>query len=282
MSKLTIIPGPPVTQLAKEAAVDLLKSHPRFPKNASFTVEEIDGRWVAAYAEDDLTKQSAPPFGGGEGGPPAPDAGPPAPEEGPPSEEAPPSDDEGGEEGPPKEEGEGEKGEGKEHGEKGVEAQLHAVTEMLHTIVTALGLDVGAGDSMIPGEEGSQHAPGPSSPDSVSPAGPDTDPNASGSQGPDGKTHTVHERALKPGEAQPGSTPIGAPAFASVSDDHPWKEVIGKVRSFSTEEVIDEDATMATVAAELNRLAEGTGYRVEQLREARENGQRVAKALLVR
>jgi hypothetical protein len=87
---------------------------------------------------------------------------------------------------------------------------------------------------------------------------------------------------LKPGEAPPGSTPIGAPAFASVADDHPWKDVLGKKRTFKVDEPIG-DMTLASVKAELDSLAEGTGYQVKQLIEARnESGQRVASALISR
>lgn len=278
--KPTIIPGPPVSAMTKQAATEALQSHPRFPKDADFAIDEIDGRWIAAYV-DPMTKEAAPPFGGdGEGAvagpPPATD---PSTDSGP-AAEGPPTDDAEGEDGPPKEDGEGEKGEGKEHGEKGVEAQLHAVTEMLHTLMTALGLDQNPADSMVPGADaGVPGAPGPSEADLGGPAQGASDPS-SGGEGK--KERVVHERSMKPGEAQPGSTPVGAPAFASVRSDHPWREVIGKVRSFTAVEHIDEETSMAEVAAELNELADGTGYRIDQLLEGREAGQRVAKALLVR
>jgi hypothetical protein len=285
MSKLIITPGPPVTEMSKEAAVAALVDHPHFPKHAadSLSVQEIDGRWVAAYDESEpITKEAAPPFTpAAPSGGASDDTGAP-PTDGPPADDGAGADDTDGEDKP----SEGD-GEGKEHGEKGVEAQIHALTEMVHTLMTALGLDVGGPDgSMMPGAEGMPHAPGPSTPDAADLGGPANGPSdpegAGGSPRGGKKERVVHERALKPGEAQPGSTPIGAPAFASVREDHPWREVIGKVRSFTAVEEIDEDTTMADVAAELRELADGTGYRVDQLREAREEGRRVAKALLVR
>lgn len=260
-TKLQIVAGPPTTNTTREAAEAGLRAHPQFPKNAAVELSEVEGRWVAAIAvtaSEDLTKESAPPFGGGadgggEGGPPTPDAASPD-TDGPPSEDDAPSDDDK----PKKEKG----------GEKGVEAQLHAVTEMLHTLMEALGLAPNPADSPVPGAED----PG---------AGPPGPPGAG--DGGDSKNRVVHERALKPGEAQPGSTPIGAPAFASVSDDHPWKEVVASdTREFQLAEEIGDDEPMATIAKEIEQLAEGTGFRLTHLSPEAHNGKRIARARLER
>jgi hypothetical protein len=263
-----IVPGPPSAHVSREEAENTLTSHPRFPKSASFTLAEVEGRWVAAVAADDKEedekeeqqeKEAAktaapfPPSGGGDEAP----SGPPT--DGPPSDLG---DESGDDEGKPKDE----KKPGDEKG--GEKGELHELISMMHMLMSALGLAPGPDDSMVPGPD---DPPGP-------PAGPPAGPDASG---PDGKTHTVHERALKPGEAQPGSTPIGAPAFASVNNDHPWSSVLGKKRSFSVEEEIG-DQPLSEVHRELSQLANGTGYEVKQLVEGHTGNTRTAKAIIAR
>lgn len=266
-----IVPGPPSAHVSREEAENTLTTHPKFPKNASFTLADVEGRWVAAVAADDKEddekeepqeKEAAktaapfPPSGGGDEAP-----------SGPPTEDGPPSDlgDEGGEgEEKPKDD----KKPGEEKG--GEKGELHELISMMHMLMSALGLAPGPDDSMVPGPDG---PPGP--------PGGDMNPGAPGLQGPDNKTHTVHERALKPGEAQPGSTPIGAPAFASVNKDHPWSDVLGQKRSFSVEEEIGEQP-LSEVHRELSQLANGTGYEVKQLVEGREGNTRTAKAIIAR
>jgi hypothetical protein len=272
MTKLTIVAGPPTKDVTREVAEQALRAHPQFPKNASVALDEVEGVWVAAIAIEDSTKTAAPfpPSGdggsntddGGSSGPPAPDAGSDDADSG----EGPPSD----EEGPPKEDK-------PEKGEKGLEHQIHALTEMVHTIVEALGLAPSPADSMMPGADMPGAGPPGGPPGAGGPPGPHAGGPGQGA-GPDGQQHIVHERAMKPGMAQPGSTPVGAPAFASVADDHPWKEVIAQgVEEFEAEEVISDEESLAAVQAEIDQLAAGTGYKLKGLKDARnENGQRVA------
>lgn len=250
--EVRIITGPPSDRIKKEEAVAKLTSHPQFPKNASFNIENVEGRWIAAVAvPTQIEKVSAPPMDGppmdgppsdGPSGPPSDDAGLPPELEAPADEDA------------PKDE---------EKGEKGLEAEVKHLTELLTKVVDALGL----------GEHDDSPVPGPD------------EPHDPGAEGPhphgDDKTHTVHERAMKPGEAPPGATPIGSPAFASVADDHPWKDIIGQKRTFTVEEEIG-DQSLSDVHSELQTLASGTGYKVQQLREASSEGRRTAKALLQR
>ena len=248
---VTIIPGPPSDKIKKAEAVAKLKAHPEFPKNASFSVENVEGRWVAAVSVPKNKRVSAPPFEG----PPSPD-GPPMPSE---VTDAPPSLD------APSEDAPGDKPKG-EDGEKGLEHLIHELLDKMTTITEALGLGDHA-DSPVPGAD-ELHGP----PEGDSPAGPPTDG--------EGKTHTVHERAMKPGESPPGSTPIGSPAFASVADDHPWKDVIGQKKTFVVEDEIG-DTPISEVYKEITALAAGTGYKVERLREGtNQAGQRIASALL--
>lgn len=254
MSKPIIIVGPPTAKTSRKEAEDKLTAHPQFPKGAEYELDEAEGRWIAAIVT------AAPPAfldGGGAGdtpdGPPAPDVAP----DGPPSpDDEAPSDDEPKEDDKPKE----------EKGEKGLEAKVEHLTELLTKVVDALGLgDQGPDDSPVPEPDG------PPGPDELGP-------------GPDGdsKTHTVHERALKPGEAPPGTTPVGAPSFAHVREDHPWKAILGKKKTFKIEEPLADGETLASAHGELKALAAETqAYEVEQLREDTINGQRVARCLVV-
>lgn len=279
-TEIKIVRGPSSTRLAKEAAASELEKQPGFPEGASYTIEEIDGRWIAAVV---MPKEAAPfPPGGGDEAPSGPPSGPPSDD----SESGPPSDegdekpegekkDEGGDEpsseGPPKQ----------EHG--GVEHMLANLTDMLTKITDALGLSTPA-DGMIPGADDGA-VPPPGGPPHGGPSAPgDSDPSTPGKQGPDGKIHTVHERSLKPGEAPPGTTPVGAPAFASVQveDGHPWKDAIeSNVKEFEVESDIG-DAAISTVAAELRQLAEPYGYQVTDIAPNGVGTSRTASARIVR
>lgn len=263
--EVQIVKGPPVSKVSRNEAESQLAKHPAFPKGAAYTLDEVEGRWIAAIASQ---KQAAPPFApsseGPPGGPPA--GGPPA-LDGPPDEEGPT---------PPGEEDQSDftKGEDKKPGDKkgegkgGEQAAIQHLTQLVETLVNALGLG-GPEGSPVPGADQIPPPPAPGGP----PAAP----------APGDKQHVVHERSLKPGEAAPGSTPVGAPSFASVREDHPWREVVGKVRTFKLNEKISEDESMTSIANELHNLAGEVGYRIEQLHEARdESGHRVAKALVTR
>jgi hypothetical protein len=257
MATPIIIKGPETSKVSKDEAQAKLLAHPRFPKDASFTLDELEGRWIAAIAP----KESAPPDAfldaGGAGDTPS---GPPEPGEAPKGpDESPESDEPKGEEKPKKD---GEKGDKSEKGELG------EIKELLTTLLTALGLSPdGPGDSPVPGLDEGPPPPPPGPPDAP---------------GSDNKTHTVHERALKPGEAPPGTTPIGSPSFASVAKDHPWYEAVeANVKSFKLAEAVG-DTPMSDIHNELKRIADGTPYKIEQLvPDTDESGQRIARALIV-
>ncbi len=270
-----IVTGPQSSKVSKEAAEQQLRSHPAFPKGAAVELEEVEGRWIAAIAS--VKEAEFPPSEPSEDKPePEAPEGPPTPD----AEEEGDKPDFGGEpDGDEKPEGE-KKEKGDKEGEKGeIKQLLHLVT----TLLTALGINPDAPDGLVPGEEGPPAPPGLDGPPGV--------PGEAGPPGPPGpgehedKNVVRHERSLKPGEAPPGTTPVGAPAFASVkiADDHPWRDAIGVKHSFPVEEVIGEDESLANVKSELDKLAEGTGYGVKQLVEGRTaSGQRTAKALISR
>lgn len=262
---LHIVKGPPVAKVSRVAAERKLAEHPEVQRAAEWKLREIEGIWVAAVAVPrtaGVKTASPPPFAPAEEAPPS--EGPPAPTDGPPSDEGDAPDDNempGDEEKP-----EGDEGKGEEKGKGGVEHQVEMLTHMMHELMSALGLGAPAGPPEGPmGHEDPGAAPPPPSADA---------------SGGDGKSHTVHERALKPGEAPPGTLPVGSPTFASTHPDHPWSGIVGKKRSFTLEEAIG-NKTMAAVRAELSALAAGTGYSVKRAKEGvNEDGVRVARVIV--
>lgn len=293
--------GPRTASVGKEDALVQLQTHPDYPKGAIVAnFDEINGQWQATLRVPKAasTHEAAPPPPGlpspdGPPTPPAPSDGPPKPEgdseDGPPSDEAekPSEEKPGEEEGPPKP--------GEEEGKPNVEHQLVELTGLLHQIADALGVGPAAGP---PHPGAGPEVGGPP----ALPAGPGHQGPGRPPQGPGGQSAMMRSRPLKPGEApnSPGVTPVGAPAFASVADDHPWKPMLGKVATFNVNSEVEDDEAregmIARAAAELNDLAgnvwdaekkdwvpgpNATGYRVAQVKEGRsEDGKRVIKALI--
>jgi hypothetical protein len=262
MDTVQIVTGPPVQAMSKEKAEAALRSHALFPKQASVTLEDVNGTWVAAIALPGKT--AAPAFEESDGKNDGEESGGSKPPSDSGESDGPPS----GDEGPP--------GLGDEGGDKpkkpSVEEAVGHLTDIVTQIATALGLPVGGGAGPVPGMDAGPPAPPPGPP-----GGPPAGPPAGGPPG--GKQHMVHERALKPGEAQPGTTPLGAPAFASVREDHPWREMPGHFATFTVEETIGEEPTQS-VANELRSLASEIGYNVRQFRVEGEGNQRIARALI--
>lgn len=256
---IVITAGPSTDAVSKDEAVRKLINSPGFPKDAEVEVTAIEGRWVAG-----VRVAGPPPFGGG--GPADSDEKAPGPKsEGP--DDAEPSEDGGADEGPPTdEEGGPPKEEGKEKG--GEKHELTLIHDLLTKIMIALGIPDSPEDSALPGEEG------PPAPPEAGPPGP-----------PHGAEDSVkHERALKPGEAPVGTTPVGAPAFAST---HPWAEALGRTASFELGERIPEDLPMSEVDRELQVLAaacpevNGRKFKVKQIAsDYNEQGHRIARALI--
>lgn len=264
VTSVELIPGPLISEMGRTAAERILRTHGAIQKGASYAMEQMDGRWVAA-----VVHEAAPPFGGG-GPADAAEESPGPQSEGPDDEEpseGPPSDgdsggesDSDGESKPPKEKG----------GEKG---ELHQVMQMLQQIGEALGIPLGLGDSPVPGADGPPGAPGASGPP----------PPPGGPAGPGGpaEQHVIHEKTMKPGEVPPGGTPIGAPAFASVRSDHPWAHIAGKVASWEVSEPIG-NTPLHVVAQELDGLSREIGYRYKLREDRDQHGNRVAVALITK
>lgn len=275
--EIRIVRGPSVQGLTKQAASSKLTTLPGFPEGAEYAVENIDGRWIAAVVMPEKTAAPFPP-GGDESVP----AGPPT--DGPP---APPSDEAGPPEGEEKPKGDKKEGPPKpgEDGKVSIESELAQVKDMLTHMMDALGLSSPA-DGMVPGADAGPMGPMPPGPPGPPHGGKpgDMNPNLPGSQGSDNKIHTVHERSLKPGEAPPGTTPVGAPAFASVkiADDHPFADAIRDGQKEIEADAELGDASVADAVAELNGLVEPYGYFVEDIEPRVVSGVKVASARIVR
>lgn len=273
--EIKIVRGPLTEGFTREAAAEKLKTLPGFPANAKYEIDEIDGRYVAAVVIPKVAGPFPPSDGGEE------PAGPPL--DGPPSgdseESGPPKDDK-----PEGDDGDKPSSEGapKEEGKMSVEHQLANLTDMLTKITDALGLSSPA-DGMIPGaDEGPPGLDGPPVPPGLEGTGEDPGMGKKPGVGSDNKMHTVHERSLKPGEAPPGTTPVGAPSFASVQAGHPWKDAIeAGVKEIEVESAIG-DVPLSTVAAELKGLAEPYGYIVTDLAPSGVGTARTASARIVR
>jgi hypothetical protein len=277
--------GPKTAAVQKEDALVQLQTHPNYPQGAIVaSFDEKNGQWVAKLRvpKEASTHEAAPPPPPGPptDGPPTPPGasdGPPKSEDessdGPPSDDAEkPSEDEG----PPKPDD-------TEPEKPNLEHQVQQLTHLIQGIADALGV-AGAGGPPHPGA--GPEAEGPPPPPAGGPGAGHQGPGRPPS-GPGGQSGMMRARPLKPGEAPnaPGVTPMGAPAFASVADDHPWKDTIGKTASFTATQEIDEDepseGLIARSASELRELAEPVGYKVGQVREGRtEDGKRCVKALI--
>lgn len=276
-----LIIGPPIqgpNGMDRVAAEKALLRHPSFPENADYKIEALEGKWIAAF-----TSKVAAPF------PPSGDdeeSGPPKGPDGPPdagADDGPPSDD-GDSDGPPSDDG-GE-GDGPPHKEKGGEkGGLHIVEQKLDMLMQALGIDpsmAGGDPSMVPGDDGGMGGGppgGPGGPGMPGPGGPGMN-GPPGHGGPPPPEKIEHERALKPGEVPPGGTPLGAPSFASVKEQHPWGHTIGVVPHFRVAENIG-DQDIVEVESELQTLAAAGGFKVGNFTPMHdENGDRYVSAVI--
>lgn len=239
---IKIITGPKTSKVSKDEAIEALKSNPNFPKEASFSVEDVEGRWVAAFEaaappdfeveevsvdEDTLDDSSSDDSDDSDGF--SIDS-----EDGPESEDS----------------------------EDSETSQLDAIKNTLDSICQALGVDPESG-----GVDGLDDIPG-----IAEEAPPEAAPNEA--------QRIIHEKSMGPGDVPPGGTPLGAPAFASVSDDNPWKKAaIDGVEEFPVKEKIGS-TPLNSVRQELKQYAEEIGYRVAQLDVSSTDGIRVASAII--
>lgn len=276
--------GPLVSEMSRDAVEEGLRHHPKIAKGAAYALSTVEGRYVAAVAVESASNE------GLFGGPADQSEESPGPKSIGPDDTTPDLDD-GSENGPDSPEdaepeplddgGEDKDGEGDEGDKK--ESKEDRILKLLDAISTALGItppgdgpDDGAGDDL-------GVAPlGPGGPDNLPPPPPPGGPSAGSHGDPSNEQRIIHEKALKPGEVPPGGTPVGAPAFSHVREDHPWKRTAGVVASFSTEAPIG-NRPLSAVYSELVGLTDeiGGGYKVKKFEEGTDsNGNRVARALI--
>lgn len=246
--------------LSQEQALESLYAHPNFDPATMqvVAIRQAGSGWISKIREagfppsddegDDDAEAPAPkkpPFADDSDS----DDGGDVPD-GPPSPDGPP-----GEDGPP----------------KGKGGESHEIAMMMHLvqqIADALGI---AGDPGMPGAEDPM-AMGPDGP----PPGPPGPPHG----GMGGPPPPPPPGAMPPGpgphggHGAPPHPPGMTPAFASTQ-----QQIVGRVASFTASETTDMPLHQAK--AELEQIYGPHGYKVKQLREARDNsGRRVVDALL--
>jgi hypothetical protein len=279
---VTIITGPKTSSVSRTAAEAALQRHPDLPAGAEFELSAHAGQWIAAV-------HWAGPF---DGAPADSEEEAPAPKSEGPDDSAPepksdggdeggspdkPSGDDGGESKPPHEKG------GEHGGISELKADLQAIADALGVVLPSSG---GLGGGMVPGADaglgpdaggppGLGGPPAPPAPPAGGHAGPPAPPHGGGPAGPAGpggpNQHVIHEK----------SGPPMPPTFASVPDDHPWADTVGKVGHFRVAGTMVEGQSLVEVEGELRRLADAGGFEIKKIREARDDaGARVAEAII--
>ena len=229
----------PAKGRTREAAIQSIKESPQFPDGTEILdIKRRGDKWIATLLEPH-TAEFPPPSDDEESGPPT-------------------------DEGPPKAE-KSESGDG-DSDSKGPSGEMAMMMDLMMAIADKLGVvpgpaAPGAEDSPVPGE-----AP-PPPPGPPAPAG--GPPGAGG--GPPGHQEIVHKTKLKPGDTPPGVTPIGAPAFASVSND------LSRMASF---DAFDDTPGKSIKQAkdELEAIYGPHGFKVRQIKRV-EGGTRLAAKL---
>lgn len=267
---LRIVVGEETTKVSKTAAEQALLAHPEFPNDADYTISEANGRWVAAFVEssqdstepeieDETQKEAASNEGSecedessdeektaagpAEGDVPV-DAGAPMDEPAPEPDDA---------------------EEDSKDETAGIKADLEHLTKAVNKIVDALGLN----------DKPKDDAPIPDAPSDAPPAPP------GGSTLTNGKGQAIPKQKAIPQGAllKPGVSP---PAFASVSEDHPWREQIeARAEYFEVEEPIGADEKLSSLVDELDELTANTGYHVASISDRTEDGVRLASVTIV-
>lgn len=189
--------------LSQEEALASLQDHPLFkPGTRIASIRRRNNVWVAALLEPKVAEF-----------PPADDSEDEAPE---PKSEEPKEDeaeDKGGEDdgesGPPSNDGPPSKGKDSE------KAEVKELLDLVHKICDALGIapspdPMGGPDDLGAGPDGPM-PPGP---------GPDGPPPPDAG-GPPAHQEIIHRTKIKPGEAPPGVTPLGAPSFSHTKQANP-------------------------------------------------------------
>lgn len=155
---------------------------------------------------------------------------------------------------------------GSPHG-GGLDHAVAELTSLVHAIAESMGILPPPG---VPGMDDPMGGGGPGGP--PPPGGPPIGPEGGGGPpgGPGDKQEIVHKTKLKPGEAAPGVTPIGAPAFSHVA----------QLQRMSSFDAFDDTPgkSIKTAKDELEAIYGPHGFKVRQIKRV-EDGQRLAAKL---
>lgn len=264
----------PNGDLKREEALTQLYAHPQYPKNARVVdIEKTASGWEAKL---EIQAGPFPPGSDDSEAPPKPAS--PDSE----SDAAPTPDDDSApsEDGPPKDEKPGEDGEKPK--KPSVEDQLLELGTLVHQIAEAVGVTPHGGEEGPPvgpdgplgphgGPPGAPHGAPPGGP----PAGPAGPPAPHGGPGAGGRV----QRPLRPGEAPPGTTPVGAPSFASLTPAE--TKLATEAASFVVSETTD--ASLADCKQQIEAKYNPAGFVVKRLVEAKDDeGKRLVRAKISR
>lgn len=243
----------PNGRLAQETAEAQLKRHPNFkPGTKIVDMTQDKGRWVAELHEP---KVAAPPFATDDTDSPVSDTD---------TSPKPSGDSE--------DKSEKKKDNDNKDNETGEKISIEKVFDLVQQIATAVG--VAPTPDALPGGPDDLGLEGP--PPADGPHGP---PHSDGSlpQSPHDETSSVpgspDTKQIIHRKAPPGATPVGAPAFASVSQP--------KVASFDVAEVVPNDMPISEIKQEILAQYGQYGYQIKNMGETRDaEGNRVVAAKL--
>lgn len=261
----------PNGDLPQEEALRQLYAHPQFPKGARVVaVEKTASGWEAKF-ELPKTAEFPPPKGDNDDGdeppkPASPDSD---------SDDAAPSKDDDSKPSDSEDSPLGDELDGEKPKPPSIEEAVASLTALVTQIAEAVGVSPHGGHEGPPaGPEGPLGPHGGPKP----PAGPP--PGAGGPPPPGGAGGKAPARPpLRPGMAPPGTTPVGAPSFASLNADENKlaSEVADFVVSTATDEPLPECEKQITA-----KWGEA-GFKVKRMVEAKdEEGNRVVRARISR
>lgn len=232
----------PNPNLSEAEALKQLYEHPQFPKGAKVKkVEKVGNKWQATLQVPGNAKQAAPP--------PFPPDGPPS-KDGPLGDDGPPSDDDS-----PFPEDEEKDDSSEDEGEDKVD--LDKLFDLVKQIADTVGVK-SEGDDKSPLEDALEDGPPP--PPHGPPVG-GTPPPKAPPKGP-----------MRPGMAPPGTTPVGAPSFASTNGNGVPPVVGANIPVFNVSEFTD--APLKECSAQVEALYAPHGYRVAKAKEETVDGKR--------
>ena len=272
----------PNAKLSQEEALRQLYAHPQFPKGGRVVaVEKTASGWVAKF--ETKTAEFPPPKGDND------DAEAPPKPAGPDSDDddAAPSKDDDSKPSDSEDSPLGDELEGEEPKKPSVEEAVAQLTSLVTQIAEAVGVSPHGGHEGPPagpegplGPHGGPHPPaGP--PAGGPPAGP---PGAGGGKAP-------ARPPLRPGMAPPGTTPVGAPSFASVNDGLPKEahltedeaKIASSAADFVVSAAVEKDDTIADCQRAVEAKWGPHGFTVKRMVEGTDDeGNRVVRARISR